>query len=150
SRTKKKDRTEMEDIAEFVKKYLLEHWPFFMVSFSIGLVGQFAKKRLWTETRALPDLSAESQTAEKIRQWFFFWMRASLPIHPLAAGASFGVILTSIYGDAAPASPGVTGSGAVVLYYMGAGAFSVIVYNAVKQFAKTRGLVNDELDPESS
>src|SRR4029078_8479656 len=105
----------------------LQHWMFFVVSFVLGLVGQVFKTNVWTV-----------ENTAKGR--FFYWMRPLLPLHAPCTGMLLGLALVAFWGSAAPAGPGVSGTGAVVLYYMGAGALSSYVFNAIQHFAQSRGL----------
>lgn len=121
----------MDDIFEWFKAALADHWPFFAIAFILGQIGAIAKKRVWTKERAaLPGRKGR----------FFWWSRALLPIHAPAAGTLLGVVGYNALGDALPISPGIVGAGNVVLYYAAAGAVSAWFYNILRHIAKSRGL----------
>jgi len=124
-------------IAEFVKTYLLPHWPFFFMSFMLGLMGNVMKNKVWTQKRAS-------------RSKVFYWIRAFLPLHAPLAGAVLGMGCGLLFPGHVLASPGVESPGQLMMYYMGAGGFSAWVFNAFKHFAESRGVnVPDEFDGDS-
>jgi nucleoside recognition membrane protein YjiH len=118
---------DLNSIAQFIKTHILEHTPFIFTAFILGMVGQFFKTKVWTKERA-----------EKGKLWW--WLRATLPFHPILTGIGLGLLFGTVFKDTAPASLGVEGTGELVMYYAGAGALSVIVYNIVRNFAKSRGI----------
>lgn len=128
---------DMSAIAEFVKTYLLPHWPFLFVAFMLGLIGQVMKNKVWTAQRAKKSKAA-------------YWIRSFLPLHAPVAGGLIGLAGALVFKENMPVSPGVVTPGDVMLYYAGAGAFSAWVFNAFKHFAESRGVdVPDELDGDS-
>jgi hypothetical protein len=123
-------------IAEFVKTYMLPHWPFFFVAFMLGLAGNIFKNRVWTRDKA-----AKSKVV--------WWIRAFLPLHAPLAGALLAVVGFKLFGSV-PVSPGVEGLGGAVLYYMGAGALSAYCFNAFRHFVESRGVnVPDVLEGDA-
>lgn len=134
---------ELNDIAEFFQKYLLDHWPFLVVSFMLGIIGNIFKTKVWTKERA------------KQPGWygkFCWWVRAFLPIHAPAAGGWLGLIGWKLMGENVPMSPVEHKTGLlVVLYYMMAGAFSSFVFAAWKHFLQSRDIpIPSELDDETT
>ncbi len=57
----------------------LPYWPFITQVIVLWYLGQVAKKRLWTKANAT-------------KNRFYEEMRATLPIHPLVAGALWGAM----------------------------------------------------------
>jgi uncharacterized membrane-anchored protein len=86
----------------------LEYAPFLAAMGSFSLIGQFAKE-ICTKKRA--------STKSKYRP-FWFWMRLTLPLHPLAAGLTLGLL---------DRSKGVS-------YYVTAAIVSVFLFDLVKRF----------------
>lgn len=122
----------MEDLGtalSSIPKLLLEHWVFFVLSFTLGLIGHVFKTQVWTYERAMENR-------------VFYWIRAFLPVHAPLAGALLGGVVTLVMGENAPAGPGITGNGYVVVYYMGAGGLSAWVVNAFKHFTQSRGIAD--------
>jgi hypothetical protein len=104
--------------------YLLPHLSFVLAAFTFGVIGSVLKARLWTKERA-----GKSRV--------MWWLRATLPLHPVAAGVTIG-IAGSFLGLGA--SPGVESAADLALYYGAAGAFSSWAYAAVKHFFRSRGV----------
>lgn len=128
---------DVSSIAEFVKTYLLPHYPFILIAFILGMAGNVFKNKVWTKQRAA-------------RSRFAYWIRAFLPLHAPFIGALIGLAGKIVLADSMPVSPGISAPGDVVLYYAGAGAFSAWVFNAFKHFAESRGVeVPDALDGDS-
>lgn len=109
------------------REYLWPHWPFIVVSFVLGLIGQVCKVRIWTKARAKTGTG-------------WWWARATLPLHAPFAGAAAGVLFWKFLGSDAPAGPGVSGAGDLAFYYCGAGVVSSWLVNATKYFARMRGI----------
>lgn len=124
------DSTDISDIVIPFKDIIMEHWSFVLVAVVLGLVGNFAKTRVWTKERAMNGKP----------QWLWWWGRASLPLHAPVSGILTGLLLILIFGDNAPAGPGVDSAGEVCLYYMGSGVLSLWTYNIIKNFMKVRGI----------
>ena len=112
----------MGDIFDLIEKYVLPHWPFIFMSFALGTVGQFFKKKVWTLERAIHDGK------------FWAFMHHTLGIHAPLMGALIGVI-------GMPASPGVDTPLARALYFFVAGAMASWTVAAFKHFMKSRGIV---------
>jgi hypothetical protein len=125
-------------IAEFVKTYLIDHWPFVFVAFLLGTIGHVFKTKCWTVAYA-----------KKSRVGFYG--RATLPLHAPAAGALFGVIMWLVMKEESVVGPGIAAkAGSIVLYYTGSGTLSAWLFSAWKHFVKSRGIdLPDEFDEES-
>jgi putative flippase GtrA len=122
----------MDDVFSALVQYAVPHWPFVFMSFALGTVGQFFKKKVWTFERAV-------RGGE-------FWaiMHHTLGIHAPVVGALAGAL-------GMPASPGVEGPLARALYHFVAGAMAAWTVAAFKHFMKSRGIVLAEsMAPPSS
>lgn len=93
----------LNSIIELLGK-ALEYAPFLAAMGSFSMIGQFAKE-ICTKKRAT-------------RNKFWFFMRLTLPLHPLAAGLLLGLLDKS------------RGVG----YYVMAGIISVFMFDLVKRF----------------
>lgn len=116
---------ELSTILDFV----LAHWPFFSVAFILGALGTQAKKKLWTD-----ELAKKSRAV--------FWLRLTMPFHPVAVGALIGLIPGMPLGD------GVTYPGGAVIYFAGAGVLSTWVYIAALRVIQRKGFLEALLDDE--
>lgn len=118
-----------ESIFQPLQQYVLPHWPFLFMSFALGTIGQFFKKKVWTIERA----------KKKGGAWAV--MHQTLGIHAPVIGALAGVF-------GAPVSPGVTGLLGRALYHFVAGAMASWTVAAFKHFMASRGIVlADSLTP---
>lgn len=123
---------DLNSIAEFVKAYIIDHWPFLLVSMMLGMVGVFARSYLWTK-----------EAAAKRR--FHYWMRATLPFHPVVAGGVFGFVGELLFNGEMIVGPGVERTAASIgLYYAGAGLLSTWIWAAWKHLMKSRGIAPDD------
>lgn len=111
----------MESYFQLLQQYVLPHWAFLFMSFALGIVGQFFKRKVWTLERA-----------KKGAFWAF--MHQTLGLHAPVTGALAGVI-------GMPASPGVDGPLARALYFFVAGAIAAWTVAAFKHFMQARGIV---------
>lgn len=128
---------DMNSIAEFFKTYVLEHWPFLVVSGFLGAVGGFMKKQVWTKDRAR-------------KTKFSYWMRATLPFHAAFAGGAIGLLGFFIFGEDMPASLDIERTAAsMMFYYGGAGAMASWTYAAWKHFMKSRGITSEQIEMPS-
>lgn len=111
-----------DDVVSFVTS----HWPFLVFALTAAIVVQIFKAAVWTEARA---------KGKGARAGFFWWARKTLPLHPVVAGALFGLI------PGLPASPDVPETMAAhALYFAGAGLFSTWAFAVVKGVAKKKGI----------
>lgn len=118
------------DLVGSVKDLIVSHWSFLVISIVLGIIGNFAKTRIWTKERAV--------TGKPL--WLWWWGRASLPLHAPLEGALIGLILSVAFKSNVPAGPGITTTGAVCLYYMGSGVFSSWVYVIFKHYMESKGI----------
>lgn len=106
--------------------FLAEHWAFFTFALTAAMVMQVFKASVWTRARA----ESKGRAAG-----LFWWARKTLPLHPVAAGALFGLI------PGLPLSPEVPETMAsTCLYYAAAGLVSTWAFDILKGLAKRRGL----------
>jgi hypothetical protein len=98
---------------------LLTHWPFAFATILFYTIGQTLKLGPFSAERA-----AQVPWVRFIRRWF------PLPLHPIAAGALLGLI------PSLPVSGGITGVGAHVFYFAGAGLASVLGRNVYSEWQK--------------
>jgi hypothetical protein len=112
----------VEDIVQF----LSDHWPFIVFALVASMVAQVFKSAVWTAKRA---------DSKGVKGWFFWWGRKTLPLHPVFAGALFGLI------PGLPVSPGVPETMAAhAMYYGAAGLASTWAFDVLKGIAKKRGI----------
>lgn len=96
------------------------YWGWVSVALILSVVGEGLKRRVFTRHLAL--------RSPLVRLW-----RQTMTLHPIIAGALIGLVHDM------PLPEGVTGLAQSVLYYAGAGGFSVIAYDVIKTVAKYRG-----------
>lgn len=114
----------MDWLAEGIE-WLRPHWPGFTWAFVAMLIGQVMTRHVFTRARS---------TGRGSRVRFFYWMRKTLPIHPVLAGAIVGLIWQNPE-NADPAWP-IIGS---MMYFATFGGLSVWLYQVIKQLAKKQG-----------
>ena len=117
-----------ESIFQPLQEYVLPHWPFVFMSFALGIVGQFFKRKVWTLDRAVQ------------KGGFWAFMHHSLGLHAPLVGALAGAL-------GMPASPGVEGPLSRALYHFVSGAMAAWTGAAFKHFMKSRGIVLAETMP---
>jgi hypothetical protein len=110
------------DLESILQAHVLPHWPLAFMSFALGVVGQFFKKRVWTLDRAVK------------RGKFWAFMHETLGLHAPMMGALLGAL-------GVPASPGVDGPVACALYHFVSGAMAGWTVAAFKHFMTSRGIV---------
>jgi hypothetical protein len=104
----------------------LTHWPFLAMVSILTIVGQFAAMKVFTRSRAY---------AKGGMQWFWWWGRESLSLHPIAAGAFAGLVFTNPEG----ADPAWTVA-ASATYFASAGVLSLFAFAVIKGYLKKRGI----------
>lgn len=106
--------------------FILKHWPFFVAAIILGFIGE-GMKRAFTKEAA-----KKSQAV--------WWFRATMPAHPVIAGAIAGAT------GQLPITIDSLGANGGILYYGLAGVVSSYVYAAFQNFVEKRQL---EGAPES-
>ena len=107
---------------ETLQTYVLPHWPFALMSLSLGAIGQVFKKHIWTFDRAVR------------KKGVYKFMYTTMGLHAPMLGALLGLL-------GAPVSPGVDGWAARTLYHFGAGATAAWTVAAFKHFMRSRGII---------
>lgn len=107
---------------ETLQTYVLPHWPFVIMSLSLGAIGQVFKKHIWTFERA------------KRKQGIYKFMYTTMGLHAPMLGAVLGLL-------GAPVSPGISGWAGRMLYHFGAGASAAWTVAAFKHFMRSRGII---------
>lgn len=97
------------------------YWPFITQVVVIWLLGQYFKKRVWTKARARKSALGG-------------FMRSTLPLHPLFAGAIWGALYPWL-----PAVELVQSRGGAVNAGLLAGAATLIGHTALEAMAQARG-----------
>jgi len=111
-----------DEIVQFVS----DHYPLLVFALTAAFVVQVFKSAVWTAKRA---------DGQGTRAGFFWWMRKTLPVHPVVAGALFGLV------PGLPVSPDVPETVAAhAVYYAGAGILSTWGFAIVKGVAKRKGI----------
>lgn len=89
----------------------MEHWPFLVMAAVFWTIGHFMETSVFTRARAYDKGKL---------QWFWWWGRESMELHPLVAGALVGLLWANPE-HADPAWPWMASVG----YFMGAGFVSL-------------------------
>lgn len=113
----------MEDLMDFAGRHIIPHWPFYCWLLIAMLIGQIAKRTLWTREHA----------RDKKPHWFWWWMRKTMALHPVLAGCTLGVVWRS-------PEPGADTMIASMGYFAMAGALSTWTYEFLNGLAKKRGV----------
>lgn len=128
------------------------HWPFMMAAVVFMVIGQVVKGSIFTRARAyavyedqLPSnvsyLPGRQRQKRKYRE-VWWWAYKTLPLHPVATGALLGWVIPE-------PEPGIVGASAS-LYFAGAGALSVFLYQVVKGLAKRQDIILMDLPGQSA
>ena len=118
------------------------HWPFLTAAVVFMVIGQVMKSAVFTRARAyaqfvdqlpkqvsyLPGRAREKRKYRKL----WWWGYKTLPLHPVVTGALLGLVIPE-------PEPGIIGP-AASLYFAGAGALSVFLYQVIKSLAKRRDI----------
>lgn len=101
----------------------LDHWPFVAAMAILAVAGQAIKQNILTKERAA-------------KERFWWWMRATMPLHPIAAGAVLGLI------PGIPTCEALTDaeSAARALYFAAAGMASAYFFGAVDRILLREGI----------
>lgn len=112
----------LKDAIDLFEAAVLPHWPFIMWALVSMMIGQTMNKSVFTMANA----------RAKSPQWLWWWGRKTLPLHPIAAGFMLGLVWKE-------PEAGVVGIGSC-MYFAGAGACSIVLYEILKNLAKKRGI----------
>lgn len=111
---------------EQITNLIVQHWPGLAWLGICALIGRVMNKSVFTH--------AQAHKKGKY-QWFWWWGRKSLTLHPVAAGALLGIWWKNPEG-AVPAWPTI----ASMVYFGFFGGFSVWVYETAKNLLKKKGI----------
>jgi hypothetical protein len=117
------------------------HWPFLVAALVFMVIGQVMKVSVFTRPRAyavyvdelpyeMSHLPGQPRVKRKSK-WFWWWAYKTMPLHPVATGAVFGFFVQ--------AEPDMT-RGVSALYFAGAGAISVFLYQTAKGLLKRKDI----------
>lgn len=124
----------MQEFLDFFSENILPHWPFAMITVIFMVVGQFTSTRFFTKARAYQKRTGPWYLFWR-NQWFWWWGRESLPIHPIFAGGVVGLLWQNPE-QTDPAWPLI----ASVAYFAGAGVTSLFAWVILRSEAKKRGI----------
>lgn len=116
----------MEEIFTVIVNQVLPHWPFLMIAMIFTVVGQFTSKSVFTRERAYRKAKD---------QWFWWWGRETLAIHPILSGCLVGLIWQNPEG-VDPAWKLVASAS----YFAGAGVISLFAWAILKGILKKKGI----------
>jgi hypothetical protein len=105
----------------------LERWPWWSAALVLTIIGQFTSTKLFTRERAYRNWGA------KWKHHFWFWMRETLMLHPIAAGFTLGFVWRDPEGQGWP----LIGS---QMYFASAGCVALVGWIIIKAVAKNRGV----------
>jgi hypothetical protein len=124
----------MQETWDFFVANILPHWPFGMITIIFMVVGQFMSTRVFTKARAYKKRPGPWYKFWDA-QWFWWWGRESLPVHPILAGGLVGLLWQNPE-QMDPAWPLI----ASVAYFAGAGVISLFAWVLLRSEAKKRGI----------
>lgn len=124
----------MEELWTFISENILPHWPFLVVTLVFTVVGQFTSKKVFTKARAY-DKAKGAWYKPWANQWFWWWGRETLALHPILTGAILGLMWQNP--EMAEPSWGLAAS---IGYFAGAGVASLFAWNFLKSYAKKKGI----------
>ena len=125
----------IDSLLEFFQTHVLnlEHAPFKGVVFVFWIIGHFMSTSVFTRARAY---------AKGKFQWFFWWGRESLELHPILSGCLLGMIWVD------PEKIGMNMLESM-LYFAAAGVCSLFVWALVKSVMKKNNISGFRLPGES-
>lgn len=116
--------------------FVTAHWPFILMAGVFWVVGHFMETSVFTKKRAY----------EKGKmQWFWWWGRESMELHPIVTGAVIG-LLWSNPEHADPSWPWAASVG----YFAGAGVVSLFGWLVVSKLLERFGMKGDFRMPGES
>lgn len=115
----------MDEVLNIVGSVFLPHWPFWVVTGILALIGNFTAKHLFTRERAY---------ASGPYKAFWWWGRESLSLHGILAGALLGLAWQDPEGQQW-GKPIMS-----VMYFAASGMASLFAWTIIKAYAKKRGI----------
>jgi len=125
----------MDDLLSSLSGPLLAHWPFVSVMAILTVVGQVSSKSFFTRDRAYLKQKASAFYKFWEAQWFWWWGRETLALHPIVSGALIGLIWQNPEG-ADPAWKLI----ASVVYFAAAGFASLFAWSILRSYLKKKGV----------
>lgn len=116
----------MDEFISLLTNQILPHWPFLAVTAILTIVGQFTSKSVFTKEKAYQ---------QGKYQFFWWWGRETLPLHPILSAALIGFFWDNPEG-ADPAWSRV----ASYFYFAAAGVVSLFAWSILKGTLKSRGI----------
>jgi hypothetical protein len=110
-----------------MEELFLSNWAFIATSLVLAFVGQVLKNTAFSKATIL-------RYQKKAIGELLWWMRKTLPVHPVAIGAAIGLI------PGMPVPAEVTTPAAGMLYYAFAGVMSTWGFSTIRSIAKSRGI----------
>jgi len=114
--------------------FLAPHWPGLSWMLIAMLVGQVMAHRIFTREQA---------HKKRKSQWFWWWMRKTLPLHPVVSGLLLGIVWQDPEGAGWPWV-------ASLMYFAAFGGGSIWAYETAKGLLKKKGINVGELPGGSS
>jgi hypothetical protein len=117
-----------EAFEEFVKTlFTEERWPWWSAVVVFTIIGQFTSTKLFTRERAYRDWGS------KLKHRFWYWMRETLMLHPIAAGFTLGYFWRDPEGQGWSLI-------ASQMYFATAGGLALIAWALLKGYLKRKGV----------
>lgn len=115
------------NLLEWFRDFFIEHWPAFAWAVCGMIIGQVMKTSVFTREQAY-----------KVRklQPFWWWMRKTLPLHPMIAGLFVGLLWVDPEGRGWSYAPSMG-------YFFFAGGGSVVIYQVLKGLFKSKKIPFD-------
>lgn len=110
-----------------------EHWPFFSMAFTLSIIGEIMRKRVFTRERA--KLYFGKSSKGQLAHWFWHFGRESMPFHPFLVCL---FVLTPYWPDPEGKGYTVQETGS---YWLFCAAVSLLVWVVLKSFAKEKGII---------
>lgn len=107
-----------------MQEFIVAHWPFCIMAAVFWIVGHFMETSVFTRARAYEPSKA---------QWFWWWGRESMELHPILAGVALGLVWTDpeFAGWSFPTAVG---------YFAGAGVVSLFGWLIVRKVMERFGV----------
>lgn len=124
----------MEETWTFISGNILPHWPFLVALLVFTVVGKFTGDKVFTRARAYTTRKGPWYKFWDA-QWFWWWGRETLSLHPILTGAILGLIWQNPE-MSDPSWPWIAGVG----YFAGAGVASLFTWSVLRSLAKKKGI----------
>lgn len=118
---------------------VIAHWPFVVVAVGLALIGAGFFDRVFTREAAY---IFDAKGNKKAKRPFWYGMRESLPLHPIAAGFLIGCFMAS-------PEPGVTTRTMIICYFTGAGVAGLVLWIWIRSRKKEISMPGEGSVPPS-